>query len=196
MSSQTPLYLPPFVLVTGNSGKLAETRRLLGRRIESITVELPEIQSLDLAAVLRAKADEAARHTDAAFAVEETALELDALNGFPGPLVKWMLDAIGAEGIARVALAAGNARARARCRLLLRAAGRDLEAEGVTEGTLVLPPRGDQGFGWDPVFLPAGETRTYGELPAADKDRLGHRGRAWRQLLATFATAADRGEPG
>jgi non-canonical purine NTP pyrophosphatase (RdgB/HAM1 family) len=182
--------MPPFVLVTGNPGKVAETRRILGREVESIDVELPEIQSLDLAEVLQAKADEASRHTGGRpFVVEETGLELTALNGFPGPLVKWMLDAIGAEGIARVAIAAGNPEVKARCGILLRADGRDIAAEGVTEGTLVLPGRGAHGFGWDPVFLPDGETRTYGELTGDDKDRISHRGRAWRQLEASYAKA-------
>lgn len=190
MSPQRPILLPPFVLVTGNPGKLAETRRVLGREVESIDVELPEIQSLDLAEVLRAKAAEAARHTDGRpFVVEETGLELAALNGFPGPLVKWMLDAIGADGIARVARAAGDPRVKARCRMLLRTEGREIEAEGVTVGTLVLPGRGGHGFGWDPVFLPDGETRTYGELDDADKDSISHRGRAWRELADTFAKA-------
>lgn len=187
MSPQPPRHLPAFVLVTGNPGKVAETRRILGREIESIDVELPEIQSLDLAEILQAKAAEAARHTDGRpFVVEETGLELAALNDFPGPLVKWMLEAIGADGIARVAIATGDPRVRARCRMLLRADGHDLVAEGVTEGTLVLPGRGGHGFGWDPVFLPDGETRTYGELDDDDKDRISHRGRAWRRLEAAY----------
>ncbi len=52
---------------------------------------------------------------------------------------------------------------------------------------LVLPARGPRGFGWDPVFLPDGEARTYGELDDAEKDRLGHRGKAWRALLAQLS---------
>ena len=174
--------LPPFVFVTGNAGKLAEVGRLVGRPVESLAVDLPEIQSLDLGEVLRAKADEAARHAAGPFVVEETGLELAALNGFPGPLVKWMLDAIGAEGIAGVAQAAGDPRVTARCRLCYRDGERELTAEGATTGTLVLPGRGEHGFGWDPVFLPDGETRTYGELGDGDKDRISHRGRAWRRL--------------
>jgi len=114
--------------------------------------------------------------------VEETGLELAALNGFPGPLVKWMLEAIGADGIARVGLEAGSPQVTARCRLLFRDGSRQIEAEGTTSGTLVLPGRGDHGFGWDPVFLPRGSMRTYGELVDRDKDRFSHRGQAWRRL--------------
>jgi non-canonical purine NTP pyrophosphatase (RdgB/HAM1 family) len=133
--------------------------------------------------VLRAKGAEAFSRLQRPVVVEETGLELAAMHGFPGPLVKWMLQALGAAGIAHAAQALGNARVTARCALLWTDGARELLGEGATEGTLVAP-RGSGGFGWDPVFLPNGETRTYGELPPADKDRLGHRGRAWRDLLA------------
>jgi XTP/dITP diphosphohydrolase len=94
-----------------------------------------------------------------------------------------MLEAVGPEGIARTALALGDARATARCKLAWTDGERTIVGSGETAGELVLPPRGERGFGWDPVFVPAGESRTYGELADAEKDALGHRGRAWRDLL-------------
>lgn len=172
-----------FTLVTGNADKRAEAERILGSPVEWVALDLPEPQSLDLLEVLRAKGLEAFRRLGRPLVVEETGLELAALNGFPGPLVKWMLQAVGAEGIARLGLALGEARVTARCALLWTDGAREVIGEGATAGTLVTP-RGTGGFGWDPAFLPDGEARTYGELPAADKDRLGHRGRAWRDLLA------------
>ncbi len=123
--------------------------------------------------------------------VEETGLALAALNGFPGALVRWMLEAVGAEGIARTALALGDPRAEAHCALAWTDGDRYVCGRGTTKGELVLPPRGANGFGWDPVFLPDGESRTYGELADADKDRLGHRGRAWRDLLATLGELGE-----
>ncbi|HEX5757886.1 MAG TPA: non-canonical purine NTP pyrophosphatase [Thermoanaerobaculia bacterium] len=177
----------PFVLVTGNPGKLAEARRLAGDGLEAVALDLPEIQSLDLLAVLRAKADEAWRRLGRPLVVEEAGLELAALNGFPGPLVKWMLDAVGAEGIARAAAALGETRATARAALLVRTAEGERVAEGAAEGELVLPGRGGLGFGFDPVFLPAGGSRTFGELSGAEKDAVSHRGKAWRTLLEELA---------
>ena len=170
-------------LVTGNPNKLAEARRLCGHDLRAARMDLPEIQSLDLAEVLTAKAEEAYRRLGRPVIVEETGLELTAMNGFPGPLVKWMLDAVGAGGVARAALAFGDPGARAHCMLLYWDGERRLEAEGETRGRLVLPPRGEAGFGWDPVFQPDGESRTYGEMTAEEKDAIGHRGRAWRALL-------------
>lgn len=177
------------VLVTGNRNKLDEARRLCGHELASAAVDLPEIQSLDLAEVLEAKAEEAFRRLGRPVIVEETGLELAAMNGFPGPLIRWMLDALAAEGVARAALALGDAAARAHCMLLWFDGRRRLRGEGETRGTLVLPPRGEGGFGWDPVFQPDGEELTYGEMSGADKDRIGHRGRAWRALLEVLAAA-------
>jgi len=79
---------PPFVLVTGNPGKLAEARRLLGSGadLQAVEVDLPEIQSLDLEAILRAKAEEAWRRVGRPLVVEEAGLGLAALHGFPGPV--------------------------------------------------------------------------------------------------------------
>jgi len=172
------------ILVTGNPGKLAEARRLAGRGLEGVEVDLPEIQSLDLEEVLRAKLAAALEHRAGPLVVEETGLELAAWNGFPGPLVRWMLEAVGAEGIARAAIALGDPRARAVCLLAWGDGDRIVVGRGSTSGELVLPPRGENGFGWDPVFRPEGENRTYGELSDEEKDALGHRGRAWRDLLA------------
>jgi XTP/dITP diphosphohydrolase len=171
------------LLVTGNPGKLAEARRLAGPGLDSVAVDLPEIQSLDLEEVLAAKADAAFARVGRPLIVEETGLELAALNGFPGPLVRWMLEAVGAAGVARAALALGDPAARAVCLLAWTDGITTVTGRGETTGDLVLPPRGDHGFGWDPVFRPAGQSRTYGEMSADEKDALGHRGRAWRDLL-------------
>ncbi len=174
------------VLVTGNPHKVEEARRIVGWELETVALDLPEIQSLDLAEVLAAKGEEAWRRVGRPLVVEETGLEIDLMGGFPGPLVRWMLEAMGAAGIARAARALapeGEAPAvTARCLLLYADGERRVTGEGTSRGTLVLPPRGDEGFGWDPVFLPEGETRTFGELPGEVKDRIGHRGLAWRDL--------------
>lgn len=185
----------PIAFVTGNPDKLAEARRLWaeegeatsGVTFEGVPLDLPEIQSLDLREVLRGKGEEAWRRLGRPLVVEETGFEIDALGGFPGPLVKWMLEAMGAQGMARAALAVAEsagvpASAVARCTVLYRDGEREVVGEGEARGTLVLPPRGDGGFGWDPVFLPEGEIRTYGELSGEEKDRIGHRGKAWRDL--------------
>lgn len=155
----------------------------IGGGLEAVSVDLPEIQSLDLAELLEAKAEEAWRRIGRPLVVEDVSLELAAFNGFPGPLVKWMLQALGAEGMARAASTLGDARATARCGLFYKDAERTLRVEGVAEGRLITPGRGEHGFGWDPVFLPVEGNRTYAELVGAEKLAISHRGRAWRALM-------------
>ena len=174
---------PPWVLVTGNANKRREAERIVGRRLKAAAIDLPEIQSGDPIEVLRHKAGAAWRLLGRPVVVEETGLELACLNGFPGPLVKWMLEAVGDEGIAGIAIGAGDPGVVARCALMLRDGDREVIAEGSTAGRLVLPARGEGGFGWDPVFEPDGLERTYAELGDETKDRIGHRGRAWRKFL-------------
>ena len=188
-----------FVLVTGNPHKRREAERILGRRLEAVALDLPEIQSLDLEAVLRAKGEEAWRRLGRPLVVEEAGLDLPALGGFPGPLVKWMIAAAGAAGLARTALALGDARATARCALLHRFGPRARDAvvaHGEVSGRLVLPPRGDGGFGWDPVFVPDGHERTSAEMGGAEKDAVSHRGRAWRALATRLRAGRGDGEEG
>jgi non-canonical purine NTP pyrophosphatase (RdgB/HAM1 family) len=175
--------VPDFVFVTGNPDKAAEARRIIGAELRVESVDLPEIQSLDPYEIVRAKAMEAWRQLRCSVVVEETSLELAAMNGFPGPLVKWMLEAMGPEGISRSGHALGDPRALARCLVLLHDGTRDVVGVGLDPGRLVLPARGTAGFGWDFVFSPDGCDRTYAELGPEEKDRRGHRGRAWRDLL-------------
>ena len=70
--------------------------------------------------------------------------------------------------------------------------GADVWAEATCEGTLVTAPRGSNGFGYDPIFVPLGERRTMAELPDEEKHRISHRGKALRALGAMLA---DRSEP-
>lgn len=170
-------------LVTGNPDKVLEAERILGFPIRHLDVDLPEIQSASLMEVAVEKAGEAWERARRPVIVEETGLDLASLNGFPGPLVKWMLDSVGPEGIARTAHALGDPRATARCILLLRDGDEVVSGESSCPGDLVLPARGEEGFGWDPVFSPEGSDFTYAELGVELKDRLGHRGQAWRDLL-------------
>lgn len=180
-----------FTLVTGNPDKVREAERILGFRPDLVDVDLPEIQSLDIRQVLEAKAEEAWRRLGRPLVVEETGLYLDALGGFPGPLIRWMLAAVGPAGLARLAQALGDPRATARCLLLYRDAERTVVAEGRVDGALVAEPRGAAGFGWDVVFRPHDGELTFAELPPAEKDQTGHRGRAWRALLAALEPVPD-----
>ncbi|MEM6456676.1 MAG: non-canonical purine NTP pyrophosphatase [Acidobacteriota bacterium] len=187
---------PPFTLVTGNAGKAAEVARLLDDvdGPPRAAIDLPELQSLDVDAVARAKLDAAWSQLGRTLVIDETSLELAALNGFPGPLIKWLLQSVGAAGLARLAAQLGDDRATARCVLLLCDGRRLWRGEGVVAARIV-PPAGDGGFGWDAVVQPEDASGTYAALSAAEKDRIGHRGCAWRDLADAVAAGRSTTYP-
>jgi XTP/dITP diphosphohydrolase len=126
---------------------------------------------------------------------DDSGIEVDALGGAPGPFSARYAgpDADDARNLAELLRAlsgvpGGGRTARYRCvAALVRPDGRDVLAEGTCEGTLVGRPRGSRGFGYDPVFVPAGWDRTMAELADEEKDRVSHRGRALRELKARLS---------
>jgi XTP/dITP diphosphohydrolase len=121
---------------------------------------------------------------------DDSGIEVDALGGRPGPRSARFAgeDATDERNLQELirslkGVPASGRTARYRCvALLAHPDGRELYAEGVCEGTLVSKPRGAGGFGYDPIFVPAGWDRTMAELTDDEKDRISHRGRALRAL--------------
>lgn len=115
-------------------------------------MDLPEYQGL-AADVCREKCREAAKRIQGPVVVEDTSLEFNALNGLPGPYIKWFLDAVKPEGLYRMLAGFEDKSAVAVC-IFAFSAGVDHEPvlfEGKTKGRIV-DPRGPRHFGWDPCF--------------------------------------------
>jgi len=121
---------------------------------------------------------------------DDSGIEVDALDGAPGPRSARFAGegASDAENLAKlievIADEPSDARtAHYRCVAVIAwPDGRALHAEGTCEGSLVVTPQGARGFGYDPIFVPEGERRTMAELGDEEKDRISHRGRAFRAL--------------
>ena len=131
---------------------------------------------------------------------DDSGIEVDALGGGPGPRsARFAGDhASDAENLAKlirdIARVPEEQRtARYRCVAVLALGDRPLEAEGTCEGTLITEPRGDRGFGYDPVFVPKGSARAMAELADDEKDAISHRGRALRELGRLLADADGGG---
>jgi len=175
--------LDDLVFVTSNVNKVREAEAVLGRRLDHRPLDLPEIQSLDLAEVVRGKAAKAWELIGRPVLVEDTGLELAGLNGFPGALVRWLLMSVGPGGIGRIAHCFDDQRATARCLLCASDGTREILGEGVVEGAIAASPRGRLGFGWDSVFVPDDPGgRTYGEMSDEEKNAISHRRRAFEAL--------------
>jgi len=169
--------------ITGNKGKLAEVQSILGN-VEALDIDLPEIQSLDAQEIIKAKLEEAQKDQTGEFIVEDNSLYLEGLNGLPGPLIKWFMKTVGNDGLYKMAETSGNFNAEAKVIIgYSNSAGEISFFEGNTKGTIV-PPRGSEGFGWDPIFQPEGYDKTFGELSAEEKNSFSMRKIALEKLKA------------
>ena len=170
------------LLVTGSSSKAREASDIMGSDVERADLDLPEIQAATIEEVAREKAREAFRRLERACVVEDSALGFDAWGGLPGPYVKWFEKVAGLEALCRSLDGFRNRSATATCVLAFRSETEQMTAIGRIEGSIADRPRGAGGFGWDSIFVPAGEERTFAEMDAAEKNAMSHRRRAWEEL--------------
>jgi len=169
------------VFVTGRPEKALEAERL-GFSFERVDCDLVEPQALDPAEVVEAKARDAWRLLSRPVLVEDSGLSIDAWGGFPGALVKWLEKSAGVASIARMLEAFPDRRATAICSIAYFDGEGLVRASGSCRGTIAPAPRGLGGFGWDTLFIPEGDRRTFAEMPGQEKDRVSHRRRAWEAL--------------
>jgi inosine triphosphate pyrophosphatase len=168
--------------ITGNSGKFAEARSILGDQVEQLDIDLVEIQHIDPQVVISSKLKEAQTQTNGHLMVEDISLSLDCLGGLPGPLIKWFMKTIGNPGLVNLAEKLGNPSATARVIVgYSRDGAEPLFFEGSIQGTIVTP-RGDNGFGWDPIFQPVGYDKTFAEMSAEEKNNISMRKIALQKL--------------
>lgn len=175
--------LDRLVFVTSNLGKLEEAEAVLGRSLDHRGVDIHEIQSLDVEEVVRHKGAAACELLGRPVLVEDTALELAGLGGYPGPLIRWLLDSVGPAGLSRLAACFDDPVATVRCVALATDGNEFVAGTGVVTGRIVPEPRGSGGFGWDSVFAPDGHGgRTYGEMTREEKNTISHRKKAFEAL--------------
>jgi XTP/dITP diphosphohydrolase len=190
----------PLVLASRNEGKLVELRRILGPEYDLVALPdtAPDVaetgETFEANALLKARA--AVAETNLPSLADDSGLTVDALNGLPGVLsARW--SGLPADDptrdTANLQLVLAQLReipAERRGAAFVCAAavalpdGRSLVVRGEIHGSLLDEPRGTGGFGYDPIFVPEGDTRTTAELDPADKDAISHRGRAFRTLAA------------
>ena len=193
------------VLASRNRHKVAEVGRILAERapglivvgLDQVAPDLPDIAETGTTFVENAliKARAVASATGLPALADDSGICVDALNGMPGvrsarwagghgddvanlELLLAQLDDLpddrrGAQFVCAAAF--------------VRPDGTELVAEGVLAGSLARAPRGTNGFGYDPIFLPVGQQRTTAEMAPDEKDAISHRGRAFRALAALLA---------
>lgn len=169
--------------VSTNAGKFREVRTVLreyGIPVRWMRRELPEIQADRLESVVEAKLSEA-KKLRLRVLVEDSGLFIPGLAGFPGVYSSYALRTIGLQGILR--LLDGRPRGAVFRTVAGLSIGRDRwMRSGECRGRIADRARGTNGFGFDPIFIPDGETRTFGQLDIEEKNRRSHRAQAVRRI--------------
>lgn len=181
------------IFATNNRHKAEEIQQLIPRSIRVLTLEdvglteeIPEEQG-----TLEGNASQKSRYIYDRFSrscfADDTGLEIDALGGKPGVFsARYAGDDKDPEANMDKVLEKlkdeDNRRARFRTVISLILDGKELFFEGVVEGHILREKRGDEGFGYDPVFLPEGSSLTFAQMPMNMKNRISHRSRAIKKL--------------
>lgn len=173
-------------LVTGNANKLEEWRRQLPSDIEidSVDVDLPEIQSIDPEEIMADKAKRAYEATGKPVVVEDVSAGLEKLGGLPGPFVKFFIKKLGNDALYQLAGSEGES-ALVSCSIAYYDGNELVTVRGDVNGTIV-QSRGENGFGFDSNFVPTGHERTYAEMSGEEKDEVSHRSVAVKLFVEKF----------
>jgi len=183
------------IFATNNAHKLSEVQAVLGDGYELVTPrqcgideEIPETAET-LEGNARQKARYLFERTGLDCFADDTGLEVEALNGAPGVhSARYATDGHDFAANNRLLLKnlAGeeNRRARFRTVICLIEQGKEHLFEGIVEGRIIDHESGEEGFGYDPLFVPDGFDRTFAEMTAEEKNAVSHRGRAVRKLVA------------
>lgn len=170
------------ILATSSPQKAAQIAALLDRPVRQHELDLPEVQTLAVQEVIEAKARVAYAAVGRPVLVEDTGLLIHSWNGLPGALIRWFMESVGNAGL---------------CAMLANFPDRSATAvtcigffdgttfhtfQGEIHGSIAPEPRGDLGFGWDPIFIPTGATKTFGEITTADRSAISMRGKAVQAL--------------
>jgi XTP/dITP diphosphohydrolase len=190
---------PRLIVATRNAHKTGEIRAMIGERFEVLdATHFPDFPSIEETGTTflenaRLKAEGISRLVEGWVLSDDSGLEVDALGGAPGV---WSSSFGGEEGnhalnIKRLmAEMAGKTdrRARFRCTMVLAMDGTErAHFSGTVEGHIIDSPRGAQGFGYDPLFIPEGWDKTFAELGDEVKNTLSHRSRALAKVIEHLA---------
>jgi len=178
--------------ITGNKGKAdeaAEKLKPMGYKVVQKDLGYPEIQAESLEEVTLQGVQHVRTRFSRPFILEDAGLHIEALQGFPGVYSKYVFFTIGLSGILR--LLDGVKKRDAVFQSVYAYSEprkRPVIVMGECHGTITIERRGTHGFGYDPIFVPQGATKTFGEMTMTEKNRFSHRAKALEQLVMKLKT--------
>ncbi len=174
-------------LLTNNDGKLREFRELGAShslKIAKAGLEKLEIQSSSLEEIATYAALTGYLSLRKPLLAEDAGLFIQSLNGFPGPYSSYVFKTLGNEGILRIMDGMNLRRACFRSAISLVLDIQTIKVfTGEICGSISNKVRGKSGFGFDPIFIPEGYTRTFAEMSVKEKNKISHRAKAFNSMM-------------
>jgi XTP/dITP diphosphohydrolase len=170
---------------TSNKNKFNEASRILekyGYELVLFSFEKKELQSTDLGEIALQSALIAYTYVNAPVVVEDSGLFIKALNGFPGPFSSYVYKTIGVRGVLKLMEGVTDRSAYFEAAVAIVMPPFERVFKGSVYGRIADSPRGTGGFGFDPIFIPENEDRTFAEMSVEEKNRYSHRARAFEKL--------------
>jgi inosine triphosphate pyrophosphatase len=178
--------------ITGNEKKAAYLEKYLGYGVAHQKLEVSEPQSLDLREIAEHKAREAHKQLGSPVLVEDISFSMEALGGkLPGPFIKWFLEEMGLEGICKLADLTPSRKATTAVCYVYFDGDEAHFFEGELEGTVPAKPTGQDGFGWNSVFIPDGTQKTNAELSEDEVSKFSLRAKLVYPKLKEFLSNLD-----
>lgn len=181
-------------LVTSNRGKLEEFRSALaslGIEVSHSTEDCDEIQADTLKEVVLNCLDQLRCRGMENIVIDDSGLFVHALGGFPGVYSSYVLRTIGVDGILRLLDDRPDRSAHFECCIGASIGGEEFTVTGRCDGTIATAASGSGGFGFDPIFVPSGDRRTFAEISITEKNSTSHRGRAIQAFAAELRGRID-----
>lgn len=178
--------------ITGNQGKANFLAKYLNHPVGHIKLDLDEIQSLDLHEITGHKAKQAYGKIKTPVLVEDVSLGFEALDGLPGPFTKWFEMELGVEGICKMLNNFNTRQAVARICFAYYHGHHVKFFDGEVSGSVPDKPKGNNGFGWNPIFIPFGQTKTYAEMDEDETQKFSLRTTTVYPKIREFLASLDK----
>ena len=159
------------LFATTNKNKLSEEERILGVSVESVQLDIDEIQTLDPEECAKKKALSAYLILGKPVLIEDTTLFFEAWNGLPWVFIDYFMNTLGKERLLKLLTDESNRQAYAQTTLAISLDGKQaLTFTGRVDGSISSQIKGDNNLGWDPIFIPQGSDKTFAEMTGEEKD--------------------------
>jgi len=178
--------------ITGNQKKADFLAKYLNHPVDHVKLELDELQSLDLREITEHKARQAYEKVQSPVLVEDISFTIAALGKMPGPFIKWFIQEVGYDGLCRLADPDPERKAETAVCYAYFDGQRINFFEGKLAGTMPEHPRGDDGFGFNGVFIPDGQNKTNAEMNRKETEKYSLRTTTVYPQMREFFLSLDK----